>query len=224
MHSKLIRIYNELLREFGKQYWWPAETPFEVVVGAILTQQTNWKNVEKAIAELKERKLMSARALANARLGEVEEYARCTGFYKQKTKRLVGVCKYLTRNYDGDLNEFFGRDSGVVRGELLSLHGIGPETADSILLYAGEKPVFVIDAYTRRFCTEKKLADGRANYETLRSFFEKNLPRDVNLYREFHALIVEWGKKHSKRKQKFRVSRSRARQSPVGKRPRFSRR
>jgi endonuclease-3 related protein len=196
---KPIQIYKKLLKKFGKQYWWPAasENPqFEIIIGAILTQQTAWKNVEKAIANLRERKLLEPKKLADANLKTIEKLVKPTGFYKQKARRIWKIAKYLQKNYKGNLDRFFSRHMGEIREELLSLDGVGNETADSILLYAGGKLVFPIDSYTVRLCKSLKIAEG--NYEKLRGFFENSLPKDLEVYKELHALIVEWGKTREK--------------------------
>jgi endonuclease-3 related protein len=196
---KPIQIYRKLLRKFGKQYWWPAASQnpkFEIIVGAVLTQQTAWKNVEKAIANLRERELLEPKKLAAANLKTVEKLVKPTSFYKQKARRIWKIAKYLQKNYKGDFNTFFRRQTKDIRKELLSLEGVGNETADSILLYAGGKLVFPIDNYTVRLCKSLKIAEG--NYEKLRGFFENSLPKDLEVYKELHALIVEWGKTREK--------------------------
>ena len=148
----LTKIYEKLLKHFGKQYWWPAETRFEVIIGAILTQQTTWKNVESAIENLKDKELLDAHSLAPAPLDHVEALIRHTGFYKQKAGRIIYFSQYLVTNYNGSLDKFFDRPTEQIRRELLSLEGIGSETADSILLYAADRLTFPIDAYTLRLC------------------------------------------------------------------------
>lgn len=190
-----LKIYYKLLNHFGKQGWWPAETPFEVIIGAVLTQQTSWRNVEKAIDKLKNNNLMTPEAIANADIKTLEKTVYSSGFYKQKALRIKKISEYLVKNYNGNLNDFFSRDAIKIRNELLKLSGVGFETADSILLYAGNKEIFVVDAYTKRLCKCHSI-DG--NYEKLRHFFEHDLPRDREIYKEFHALIVELGKNYCK--------------------------
>ena len=182
----MIGIYDKLLHEFGHMDWWHAGTTFEVVAGAILTQQTKWENVERAIRNLKEMGLMDAESISKADPEELEELIRCTGFYRQKAKRLKDVSAFFSEN-PGILE----KPAGELRGVLLSLNGVGEETADSIMLYAAGKPRFVIDAYTRRIC---RCMGIEGNYRELQSLFETSLPGDVPLYKEFHALIVEYGK------------------------------
>jgi endonuclease III related protein len=180
-----IPLYRKLLSEFGPQHWWPADSQYEVVVGALLTQNTNWKNVEKAITNLKQAKALDPRKILKMKKTRLETLIRPSGFYRQKAERL----KLLSAKY----LEILERDGAPMREELLSVKGVGKETADSILLYAFDLPYFVIDAYTRRFCTHHKLFKGK-EYDEYRGFFESNLPRDVELYKEYHALIVAWGK------------------------------
>lgn len=186
-------IYNKLLNQFGHRQWWPADTPFEVVVGAVLTQQTKWENVERAIRNLKERGLMEPEPLSKAGIGELETLVRCTGFYRQKANRLKNISVFFSDN-PGLLE----KQGNELREILLSLNGIGEETADSIVLYAAGKPSFVIDAYTKRIC---KCLGIEGDYGKLQSVFEGSLPRDVPLYKEFHALIVEYGKQFCGKKR-----------------------
>ncbi|HIC92698.1 MAG TPA: endonuclease III domain-containing protein [Anaerolineae bacterium] len=193
----LLSVYQRLLNRFGPQGWWPAETPFEVIVGAILTQQTAWANVEKAIQNLKRQGLLDVHALATSSLGRIEECVRCTGFYRQKAARLANVSRYLAEKWGGDLDRFFAQPLEEARKELLALKGVGFETADSVLLYAGGKPIFPVDAYTVRMC--RCLGIEAKGYEELRAYFEERLPRDVELYQEFHALIVELGKNYCRK-------------------------
>ena len=189
----MIEVYEKLLNKLGHKHWWPADTPFEVVVGAILTQQTRWENVERAISNLKEKGLLDLQALSMMEAEELEDLVRCTGFYRQKAKRLKEVSTYFYEN-PGILE----RPKEELREELLALNGIGDETADSIVLYAAEKPGFVIDAYTRKIC---RCMGIEGNYGELQSLFEDSLPQDVPLYKEFHALIVEYGKQFCGKKR-----------------------
>lgn len=194
----LTEIYHKLLRHFGKQYWWPAETRFEVIIGAILTQQTTWKNVDLAIENLKDKELLNPHSLARASVEHVEALVLNTGFYRQKAKRIINFSKFLVTKYDGSLNKFFNGPQEQIRRELLSLEGIGPETADSILLYAADRLSFSIDAYTQRLC--ERLGIKELKYEKFREFFEHNLPRELEVYKEFHALIDKLGKTYCKTK------------------------
>ncbi len=189
----MIDIYNKLLNQFGHQQWWPADTPFEVVVGAVLTQQTKWENVERAIQNLKERGFLEAGTLSRADIAEIEMLVRCTGFYRQKANRLKNISGFFSEN-PGLLK----KQGTELREILLSLNGIGQETADSIVLYAADKPKFVIDAYTKRIC---KCLGIEGDYGKLQSIFESSIPEDVPLYKEFHALIVEYGKQFCGKKR-----------------------
>jgi endonuclease-3 related protein len=189
----MIDVYTKLLKQFGNRYWWPADTPFEVVIGTILTQQTKWENVERAINNLKEKKLLEPEPLSNIDPGELEEIIRCTGFYRQKAKRLKDISAFFNEN-----PEILERPKDELRETLLSLNGVGEETADSIVLYAADKPRFVIDAYTKRMCNCMGI---EGNYRKLQSVFEGSLPVDVPLYKEFHALIVEYGKRYCGKKK-----------------------
>ncbi|MCZ7382951.1 MAG: endonuclease [Candidatus Methanoperedens sp.] len=189
----MMRIYNKLLNRFGHQQWWPAETPFEVVVGAVLTQQTKWENVERAIQNLKEKGLMEPEPLLKADIHELETLVRCTGFYRQKANRLKNISAFFSENPD-----LLEKEEHELRNILLLLNGIGQETADSIVLYAADKPSFVIDAYTKRIC---KCLGIEGDYGKLQSVFEDSLPKDVPLYKEFHALIVEYGKQFCGKKR-----------------------
>ena len=185
---KIYSLYKKLLKQYEKQNWWPAKTKYEVVVGAILTQNTSWRNVEKALENLRKEKALNAKKILGMDLRKLKKLIRPSGFYNQKAKRLKDVTKKYLKLKNGMSVE-------ELRKELLSVKGIGKETADSIILYAFEKPIFVIDAYTRRFCKKFGLFEGK-EYDEYREFFESNLPKDVELYKEYHALIVEWGKRN----------------------------
>jgi endonuclease-3 related protein len=195
LNDPLFKSYHQLLTHFGSQHWWPADTAFEVMIGAVLTQQSRWFSVEESIRNLKMKGLLEPEALANAATEEVEESIKPSGFYHQKAARIQNLSRYLVEHYNGELDRFFGRELLQVRNELLQLDGVGPETADSILLYAGAKCVFVVDAYTVRFCNRLGLTTG-GRYEAVKTFFEARLPRNVSLYKEFHALIVQLGKEY----------------------------
>jgi len=190
----LTEIYQLLFERFGLQYWWPGETRFEIITGAILTQNTNWSNVEKAIANLKSAELLTEDKLYNIDITKLAELVRPAGYYNIKAKRLKNFINWLFENYDGVLENLEGADTEQLRGELLSVKGIGRETADSILLYAFERPVFVVDAYTGRVAFRHGLIEPEADYEQLRELFQSNLPQDVKLFNEYHALLVKAGK------------------------------
>lgn len=190
----LPEIYQRLFKEFGPQHWWPGETPFEVMVGAILTQNTNWGNVEKAIKNLKQQRSLSARALKNISSDRLASLIRPAGYFNVKAKRLKNFIDFFWREYDGDINRMIKESLWVLRPKLLSVNGIGPETADSILLYALDKPIFVIDAYTKRFVYRHNLTFHDADYASLQKFFMSSLREDTALFNEYHALIVHLGK------------------------------
>ena len=209
MEIKIHDLYKTLLSHFGKQGWWPAEDKFEVIVGAILTQNTAWKNVEKAIDRLKKEKVLSLDGILNIEREVLKELIKPSGFYNQKADRLKSFVEYIDKNYKGNLNLFLHRDTNKVREELLSLNGIGLETADSILLYAGDHAIFVVDAYTRRLCKRLPLLKGMDcdDYESIRKKIERELKRKikdekelVKIYKELHALIVKLAKTYCKKK------------------------
>lgn len=195
---KPLFIFKKLLSYFGNQYWWPAETRFEVIIGAFLTQQTNWKNAQQAIKNLKDKGLLDPQFLSTAQLSYVEVLIRRSGFYKQKARRIISFSQYLSVKYDGSLTKLFSGSKDQIRRELLSLKGIGPETADVILLYAADKLSFPIDAYTIRLC--ERFGIKKVQYNELKEFFESNLPSDLEIYKEFHALIDMLGKTFCKTK------------------------
>jgi endonuclease-3 related protein len=186
--------YDALVRAHGTQNWWPARTRFEVIVGAILTQNTSWTNVERAIVALSRERLLSVRGLEEVPEGVLAELIRSSGYFRQKARKLKAFVHFLRTNYQGSLDRMFRVPTVVLREQLLSVHGIGPETADSILLYAGNHPVFVVDAYTRRLLQRHGHAHERDTYEDIRNIFERSLPADAALFNEYHALIVHTGK------------------------------
>ena len=167
--------YRALLQAWGPQHWWPAQSRFEVIVGAYLTQNTAWTNVEKALANLRAKRLLSVRAIRRASLAQLERLIRPAGYFHQKAKRLKLFVAFLDERYEGSLAKLFARPTEKLREELLNLHGIGPETADSILLYAGNHPVFVVDAYTRRILARHEILSETTDYEETRELFEKAL-------------------------------------------------
>jgi endonuclease-3 related protein len=190
----MMKLYEKLLDEFGHQHWWPADTKYEVVVGAILTQNTNWRNVEKALDNLREKDALSEQAILKTPMDELEQLIRPSGFYRQKAERLKSATRKWLELKDSR------KDAQELRSEWLSVKGIGKETADSILLYAMDRTIFVIDSYTRRFC-KAELGKEFKEYDEYQQYFESNLPEDLELYKEYHALIVEWGKENSKKKK-----------------------
>ena len=191
----LTVFYDALHRSLGPQKWWPAETPFEVIVGAILTQNTSWKNVELAISNLRRERLLDPARMARVRLPRLERLVRPSGYYRQKARKLKAFLRFLDSEFDGSLDRMFAMPTGALREKLLAVHGIGPETADSILLYAGNHPVFVIDAYARRVLTRHSLAGAGATYDDAQALFHRHLPHEAPLFNQYHALLVETGKR-----------------------------
>lgn len=202
VRETISEIYQLLYDAFGPQHWWPGETTFEIITGAILTQNTSWTNVEKAIANLKSAGQLTPEALFHIDISRLAELIRPAGYYNIKTKRLKSFITWLYDNYDGEMTNIELVNTNRLREELLEVKGIGRETADSILLYALGRPVFVVDAYTARITMRHKLIDPGADYEQLRELFESNLPEDVQLFNEYHALLVRTGKEFCKPKAK----------------------
>ena len=197
--EKIKAFYPSMLAACGPQGWWPAETPFEVVVGAILTQNTNWKNVERAIENLKRDGLLSPEALAAAEMERLAEVIRPAGYYRIKAARLKNFIRMLARDFGGDLDALFSLSTASLRETVLGVSGIGPETADSIVLYAAGRPVFVVDAYTARILFRHGLIDAEATYDDLQSLLAGSLAEDVEMFKEYHALLVAVGKRHCKK-------------------------
>ena len=171
-HHQVRSYYTALFRAWGAQHWWPAQSQFEVIVGAYLTQNTAWTNVEKALANLRAARLLSVKGMRRAPLAELERLIRPAGYFRQKAKRLKLFVEFLDERYEGSLAKMFASPTQKLREDLLRLHGIGPETADSILLYAGNHPVFVVDAYTRRILARHKILPEKTGYEEIRELFE----------------------------------------------------
>ncbi len=194
-NGTLCRVYDLLLDELGPQHWWPADTVFEVVIGALLTQQTKWTNVEKAIIGLKENNLLEVQALADADIELLEELVRSCGFYRQKASRLKEIATFFAEQ---GIENVFSMNVEGLRKTILSLKGIGNETADVIVLYAANKPKFVIDAYTSRML---KCIGIEGNYMQLQRMFETELPEDIDIYKQYHALIIEYSKAYCGRKR-----------------------
>ncbi len=198
--DQLREIYQRLFDRYGPRHWWPAETPFEMAVGAILTQNTNWKNVEKAIANLRAAGALSPAAICQLERAELERLINPSGFFRQKAERLQLLSCYLRDHYQGRLVSMLRQPLEPLREELLALKGVGPETADSILLYAGELPSFVVDAYTGRLFSRLGLLSGDEKYAQIRNYFSDRLPPDVALFNEYHALIVCHCKEHCRKR------------------------
>ncbi|HDS84471.1 MAG TPA: endonuclease III domain-containing protein [Phycisphaerales bacterium] len=191
-------LYERLYARFGPQRWWPGDGRFEIIVGAILTQNTNWTNVEKAIANLRNAGVLTPKQLVALAPQRLAELIRPAGYFNIKAGRLRHFLEWLFDRFDGDVDSAGNLSTHGLRDELMAVKGIGPETADSICLYAFEKPVFVVDAYTARILGRHGMIWPQAGYEEIREYFESHLPRDVQLYNEFHALLVRLGKTYCK--------------------------
>jgi len=197
----LLDIYRRLLDHFGPRRWWPAQTPFEVMVGAILTQNTAWANVKKAIANLEAEGALEPKALAKLPLPKLRRLIRPSGYFNQKAKKLRAFLRFfLAEPYRGSVKRLAAEDMEKLRAALLNIWGIGPETADSILLYALGKPIFVIDAYTRRVFARLGLTAGEADYAELQVYFTQRLPRKIALYNDYHAQVVALGNQYCRAK------------------------
>ncbi len=192
--AALLKIYGLLFRRYGPQLWWPGDSAFEVMVGAILTQSAAWQNVEKAIVSLKTAGAMSPEALRQIPAPELAQLIHPTGYYNAKAVKLQALVRWLRASCEDNLNALFAMETDSLRRQLLDVHGIGPETADSILLYAGNKPVFVIDAYTRRIFVRLGIKPENDTYADWQTFFMNTLPPEVELFNEYHALLVRHGK------------------------------
>ncbi len=197
--NNLIDVYQRLLDHFGPQHWWPGESPFEVIVGAVLTQNTSWKNVELALAALRRANALRADRIDQLTDQALAELIRPAGYYRVKARRLKNLVHYLMTEYAGSVEALFAVEWQVLRRQLLQVNGIGPETADAILLYAGHKPVFVVDVYTARWLKRHAWIDPEADYHQIQSLFVDTLPMDVPMFNDFHALIVRLGKTYCRK-------------------------
>lgn len=197
----LDEYYNSLFAAFGPQHWWPGQTPFEVIVGAILTQNTSWANVERAIANLRNARLLTPVAIERASAQKIETAIRPSGYFRQKARKLKAFCAFLRYEYDGSLKRMFAQPTPALREKLLRVFGIGPETADSILLYAGGHPVFVVDTYTKRMLARHGWTGEDAKYEDVQWIFERRFPGETARFNEFHALIVQTGKMYCRTRE-----------------------
>lgn len=189
-----ISYYKQLYQHYGPQYWWPADSPFEVILGAILTQNTAWRNVERAIEALKKHQLVTVSGIRRVPIRDLAKIIRPAGYFNIKAKRLKSFIHFLDKEYKGRLHLLLREEGMKLRKKLLSVNGIGPETADSILLYAAGQPFFVIDAYTRRVFERHHHVDSGKSYDQLQAWFMQKMKRNTSLYNEFHALIVQVGK------------------------------
>ena len=216
MQKKLISIYKNLLKDYSYQGWWPIKNKyhpkdyslpkteneiFEIMVGAILTQNTLWKNVEKAIYNLYSKKIMSVAGILKTSQKALAKLIKPAGYYNQKAERIILLAKYLQKNYNSKPSKMFRKNIQKLRKELLGLKGIGNETADSIILYGAKKPVFVVDAYTKRIFSRMGFFKENETYENIQKFFMQNLKSDYKLYNEYHALIVELAKRSCTKKK-----------------------
>ncbi|RMG91294.1 MAG: endonuclease III domain-containing protein [Zetaproteobacteria bacterium] len=194
MELELLDMYRRLYSAYGPQHWWPADSPFEVCIGAILTQNTNWSNVEKAIKRLRHATALDPESLNQMPSEQLMNLIRPAGFYRQKCWRLKAFIRFILDH--GGLAKLATLETGTLRSMLLAIHGIGPETADSMLLYAWTRPVFVVDAYTKRLLARLGFLPHKVSYDQVQCLFHKHLPRDADMFNEFHALIVEHAKQH----------------------------
>jgi len=197
--NKVYEIYEILLDHFGPQGWWPGDTPFEIMVGAVLTQNTNWLNVSKAMDNLKKENLLSFDKLHGLPVEALAEKIKPAGYFNLKAARLKNLLNFIAQEYNGCLEDMFAMDMHALREEILTVKGIGPETADSILLYAGSKPVFVVDTYTHRVFARHNIIAEEDGYYEIQEYFALSLPDDVGLFNEYHALIVRLGKEFCKK-------------------------
>jgi len=194
MKFLLMKIYRKLYQAYGPRDWWPAETSFEVMVGAILTQNTSWRNVEKAIQKLKGRGVLNPEGIHDLKKSQLASLIKSSGYFRIKADRLKSFVNFLFEEFDGDLKRMGRERLGELREKLLGVKGIGPETADSILLYGLKKPIFVIDAYTRRILSRHGMIIEKASYKEVQRLFMDHLPLDEKLFNEYHALLVHLGK------------------------------
>lgn len=195
MRLSLQKLYEQLYTQYGPQGWWPGRTRAEMIIGAILTQNTAWTNVEKAISNLRKNRALNCQALDKTSQAQLAEWIRPAGYFNQKAGYLKAFAQMLHDDFDGYLDRLFRLKTPELRKTLLAVKGIGPETADCILLYAAKRPVFVVDAYTRRFMAAHGYRkESEAAYGEIAGFFAAQLPADVQLFNEYHALIVRWGK------------------------------
>ena len=197
--SHLRTAYERLYNAFGSQHWWPGETPFEIMVGAVLVQNTAWRNVERAIRNLHDAGVLEPHPLYALAPEELAELIRPAGYYQVKARRLRNLLKLVIEEYDGDLEAMFSIDLAGLREQLLAVHGIGPETADAILLYAGGLPTFVVDTYTHRVLARHGWIGYDAGYHEVKELCEASVPPDAALYNEYHALLVRQGKEYCRR-------------------------
>ncbi|MDP6558649.1 MAG: endonuclease III domain-containing protein [Candidatus Binatia bacterium] len=195
-----MQVYRRLYGRYGDLHWWPGETPLEISVGAILTQNTAWTNVEKAIEHLKEKRALSVAALSRLSHTRLARLVKSAGYFNVKARRLKNFNSFISSHFGGSLKRMLNEETHVLREKLLSVNGTGPETADSILLYAAGKPIFVIDAYTKRILSRHGVMPYERSYEDYQRLFMKHLRPDVPLYNQFHAMLVYAGKDYCRRR------------------------
>jgi endonuclease-3 related protein len=200
MRKRLREIFEKLLSAFGQRHWWPGDSPLEIMTGAVLTQNTSWRNVEKAIDNMKRKGLLDVDALHLIEEDHLADVIRPAGFYRVKSKRLKALITDVHDRHGSSIEHMQQVPTWQLRDQLLSVKGVGPETADSILLYALSRPVFVVDAYTRRFLKNHGLYDGGDDYHDVQKFFMDNLPQDTCIFNEFHALLVCLCQRHCKKR------------------------
>lgn len=199
IRKKLAAIYRALFKAYGPQHWWPGETRLEIIIGALLTQNTSWTNVERAIENLKKRGVLNYSGLKTLPLAELASLIRPSGYFNIKARRVKNLLDFIDRHYHGSLRKMLSADPLDLRPKLLAVNGIGPETADSILLYAAAVPLFVVDSYTRRVLTRHGMIPGDADYQAVQDLFMNNLEPDAELFNEYHALLVKVGKEHCRK-------------------------
>ncbi len=193
MRKKILKLYDDLNAEYGNLHWWPAETPFEIIIGAILGQATAWRNAAKAISNLKAANVLDPEEMSKLPQDELETLILPSGYYRAKAKKVRAFLTHLQANHNNQLNSLFDQELPTLREELLSIYGVGEETADTILLYAAKKPSFVVDTYTYRLLERLGWFSGKFHYGRLRAIFMDNLPHDSHLFNQYHALIVRHG-------------------------------
>jgi len=196
----LLAAYIALRRRFGHRKWWPAETPLEMCIGAVLTQNTAWKNVTQAISNLKAAGAIDLFAIHEMPAEDLATLIKPSGYYNVKAKRLKSLVRHIVTRYNAELSSMLALPLGVLRKELLTVNGVGKETADSIILYAAQKPIFVVDAYTKRVLFRHGLLTGEGDYDTVQGYFHRHLPRDTSLFNDYHAQFVAVGKHYCKTK------------------------
>jgi endonuclease-3 related protein len=199
MEALLMKIYSRLHEAYGPRHWWPGDTPFEVMVGAILTQNTSWRNVEKAIQNLKQKGVLNPNGIHQLKRSQLASLIKSSGYFRIKADRLKAFLNFLFKNYNGNIENMKKEKLETLRQKLLEVKGIGPETADSILLYGLRKPIFVVDAYTKRILSRHGIVSERASYEEIQKLCMDHLPHEERLFNEYHALLVHLGKTLCKR-------------------------